>query len=183
MPLTRGQESRQARTRPCGTAVACGTAAPVAAPPRVGPGAPLFCPSRRRVGADAGALGARHLPIALAGGAGLRRHGIPSVLQAPGVPPAGAAARHRAPGARALRHVAPGGAGAPPPYQAVGETAAVARRSAGLRLLGGQQRLQPRPVGVGAVAPGQRMQQHTRGGRVRKYALVREAEGDGGEMG
>jgi hypothetical protein len=102
--------------------------------------------------ADNGAIGAMHVPIKLAGGIGLRLHGVTQRLKAPGFLPAVEAARHRPPGAIALRQVVPGSAGAEIPQHPVEEAAVVDGWSSRLWLLRGQQRLELLPWCVGQVS-------------------------------
>jgi hypothetical protein len=81
------------------------------------------------VGADDDAIDAMHLPIELAGGSGLLLQCVKQVLEDASLPPAVEAARHRPPGAIALRQVVPGGARAETPQHPIEEAAMVDGRA------------------------------------------------------
>lgn len=103
-------------------------------------------------GVDDRAINTMHVPIELPGGIGLRRHGVTQMLKDPGFPPALDAARHRTPGAVALRHVVPGGSSAEHPPHPVEDAAVVGGRSSRLWCLRWKEWLKPLPLCVGQVS-------------------------------
>jgi hypothetical protein len=104
------------------------------------------------VGTDDGAIDERPLPIELVGGIGLLLHCVKQMLEDASLTPAVEAARHRPPGAVALRQVVPGSAGAEHPQHPVEDAAMVDGWSSRLGFLRWKQRLEPLPWGIGQVA-------------------------------
>ena len=116
------------------------------------------------VSADNRALDALDIPIELTGSLSLRLHGVKQPLKDPGFPPAVDAARHRPPGAVALRHVVPRRARAEHPQHPVQETAVVSSRASRLGLVRGKEWLKPLPLYGGRVSSMHSTQEDSEGG-------------------
>jgi hypothetical protein len=101
------------------------------------------------MGADDRAIDVVPIPSAPAARFGVRLDGVNHRRPEAGPLPAGDATGHRAPGTIAFGQIAPGGARAQHPSNAVQEAAMVHGWPASLGLLGWEQRLQMRPLGIG----------------------------------
>ena len=97
------------------------------------------------VGTDNRAIDIVRVPIELSGGIGLLLDGGQEVIPQASPTPAIESAGDRAPGAIPLRQITPGCPRAEDPQDTIKDAAMVHCRTAGLRLLEWEQRLQPLP--------------------------------------
>src|SRR5262245_9612198 len=122
-------------------------------PPRLRPKASvsgsLFCHRRVLMGSDHGAIEIMDVPVDLAIGVGLRLHRRQELTPDASLLPAVDTTGHGTPRAIAFGQIPPGSPGAKNPENPVEHAAMIDGRPTGLRLLWGEQRLQPLPLRMG----------------------------------
>ena len=104
------------------------------------------------MGSDHGAIEIMEVPVELARRVGLGLHRHQQLMPDTSLLPTVEAAGYGTPRAIALGQIPPGSSGAQYPEDAIEDASMIDGRSAGLRFLWGEQRLQPLPLCIGQLS-------------------------------